>query len=197
MKQRVIAFLVCLCMVLITPLGYAAEGVSYEKGLESYIDENLGISLKRTIDKNGVITVIATDLKSMDTHIIINSHGKITVDGVPFTLKSEQIPVENDNHLIPLGEWGAWNYGYETFSTGGLTTVIIAGMILAFCPWVGAKIVAVVAAGVAGKYDTLGIRCRIRYRTDGDLTCYERYTSFYGDGRLIYGPYRDARCSYQ
>ncbi|EPZ61863.1 hypothetical protein H477_5911 [[Clostridium] sordellii ATCC 9714] len=45
--------------------------------------------------------------------------------------------------------------------------------------------IAVVAAAVAGKYDKLTIKYKIRYGSDGRYNHYERVTTFYGDGKYI------------
>lgn len=88
--------------------------------------------------------------------------------------------------------WGAWkNFETDKIKTGGLTTSVICGIIVLKVGWCPAGIAATVAGITAGKYDVLSTKGRIRYGRDSRYQYYQRETKFYGDGKLIYGPFTD------
>ncbi len=125
----------------------------------------------------------------------------IYLDGELFSNKVVMLDLENslqkpaiDPPLISVNAttWGSWQNGETiTINTGGLTTAVICGLIALKVGWCPVGVVSAVAAAVAGKYDVLKIKCKIRYGYDSTYSYYERQTRFYGDGKLIYGPYTD------
>jgi len=146
------------------------------------------------------VTVFVKALDGTIQNTLINDNGKVYLDGkvlnnnLTNNLYSKSSNLYYGSSLYNTTEsitWGPWQSSYQEIETGGLATVIIAGLIVAYCPWVPLKTASIIAGAVASKYDTLGIDIQIRYGNDGEYYYYERYTDFYGDGTHVYGPFYD------
>lgn len=189
-----------LCLACLLTFGhapaYANAGspvtANSEKTAEVYTFAD-GSSLRRWMSPSGVVNVVVKDSND-EIVLTLQNDAMARADGQEL-LSADAVTVSGTS---PYGEhWGPWHEGSQTVKTGGMTTAIIAGIIAAAAPWVTVRICASIAATVAAKYETVGIETKTRYRTEGAMTCYERLTTFYGDGVYISGPHRDGRCSYQ
>ncbi|MTI48891.1 MAG: hypothetical protein FH761_13685 [Firmicutes bacterium] len=199
-KKELLAILLIACLIITAfPLNIFATEEYFSSDKEVYTDEELGFTLERNIDDDK-ITVFVKTLKGVIQNTIVNDNGKIYLDGNELNnnfidnLSSKSSNLDHSSSLYSTTEsidWGSWHYSSDEISTGGLSTAIIAGIIAATAPWVGITIIGVIAAAVAGKYDTIQIEWQIRYGDDDEFFYYERYTDFYGDGTHIGGPYYD------
>ncbi len=189
-----------LCLACLLAFGHAqayadaeiSVASSSEKAAEVYTFAD-GSSIKRWMLPSGVVKVVVLD--SSGEVVFTLENDAMTDKYGQELLSAERVVVSSSS---PYGEnWGPWHEGSQTFKTGGMTTAVIAATIAAAAPWVAVRICAAVATTVASKYDSVGIVTKTRYRTEGAKTCYERLTTFYGDGAYISGPHRDGRCSYQ
>ncbi|CEJ75511.1 Uncharacterised protein [[Clostridium] sordellii] len=164
-----------------------------KKSVESYTDESLGAIYDKVVDGNKTtITIKSLDGKVLNTLTDINN--EIYLDGKKISVDSSENYKSNDNSLEKDFEinssraairWGKWQYNTMYIKTGGLATATIAGLIALKAGWTPVGGIAVVAAAVAGKYDKLTIKYKIRYGSDGRYNHYERVTTFYGDGKYI------------
>ena len=164
-----------------------------KKSVESYTDESLGAIYDKVVDGNKTtITIKSLDGKVLNTLTDINN--EIYLDGKKISVDSSENYKSNDNSLEKDFEinssraavrWGKWQYNTIYIKTGGLATATIAGLIALKAGWTPVGGIAVVAAAVAGKYDKLTIKYKIRYGSDGRYNHYERVTTFYGDGKYI------------
>jgi len=193
MKRKFLVILLTACLFVTTlPLNIYADQGGLSNSKEFYTDENLNFTLERIID-NGKVTVFVKSPDGSIQHTLINDNGKVYLDGkvIDKNLINNLYSKSSNLYKSSSISWGPWQSSYQTINTGGLGTAIIAGLIAVYCPYVPITVIAVIAAAVAGKYDTVGINIRIRYGSDDEYYYYERYTDFYGDGEHIYGPFYD------
>lgn len=146
------------------------------------------------INEENKTTVIIKSLDGIVLHTIVNYNGTIYLDGELFEYGYPKTIDLEPNEMSINSNWGPWLRNTEYIPTGGLTTAVIAGLIVAKAGWTPLGIVAAVATVTAGKYDEIQIQIQIRYRNDGTYHYYERVTEFFGDGSRIVvpgNPYRD------
>lgn len=126
-------------------------------------------------------------------HVVTNIDGIVRLDGEFLHRIAEEevfkMPLALEQRATIT--WGPWQSSSDTIRTGGLATVTIAAVIVATCPWVPAKGAAAAAGVIANAYESIEIRWKIRYGNDGTYQHYERETSFYGNGKRLYGPLKD------
>ncbi|WP_313346356.1 hypothetical protein [Sedimentibacter sp.] len=193
--KRFLTFLLTICLICLFPINVYAAQVDLSNNIEIYADKLLEDYTFERVIGNGSVTVFIKSMDGTVQHILINNNGNIYLDGELINnriINNAYAYDENSlSNTIESITWGPWQSSYQEIETGGLTTVIIAGLILLFAPWISVKVAAVIAGAVAGKYDIVGIDIEIRYGTDDEYLHYQRYTDFYGDGEHVYGPYYD------
>jgi len=191
---------IALVCATLTSTVFAAEK-DILSSREIYTDKNLGAIFERIIDDKQV-TVLIKSIDGSIEHTLVRNGDTATLDG---EILDEQICnsvtkfAGSMNYFTSPAllrapaavNWEAWQTSSETINTGGLATVAIAGLIMLFSPWIGLSVAAVLAGSIAGKYDTVKIRWKMRYGTDNKYLYYERVTDFYGDGKHFAGPYKD------
>ncbi len=91
---------------------------------------------------------------------------------------------------VTWGPWSAWQS--EDIPTGGLSVAVICGLIASYAPWLT---IPAIAAIVAGKYDTITLKFRMRWGEKGNYEYYERQTKIYADGKQVGGVYTDTGVS--
>lgn len=193
-KKRFVASLVIIClMISYAPLNVFANDITDK---EIYVSKELGVTFERTIEKDKIIVNIKSSDGSL-LHKLMNYDGDTYLDGeiISSNIVSEINDFEiNKTYLESnLGSkdisWGPWQTNtIATIQTGGLTTVIIAGLIALYAGWCPLGVISAIASFTAGKYDELKIKVSIRYGSDDIYYYYQRYTYFYGDGELIPSP---------
>lgn len=189
MKKRLSIFLSILFWVMAPMTAYAmADSVNISLKMENDIF-NSEFTLERTFEQGKVIAVA----RGQDGSILAkaeNRNGAIYLDGAYLgrgEAVAEQL-ISSTTRAIPDDiDWGSWSKSETyTLKTGGLTTAAISAM----APQAGVRIAAAVASVVAGKYDELSWNAEVRYGYDSDgVMYYHSKWYFYGDGKLIYGPY--------
>lgn len=205
MKRKVLAVLL-LVSILVSSSSFNVLANAGENGAESeiaetYTDLENQYTLER-VKENDKVIIYVKSLDGSIQHILTNENGIVKMDGyfvgqsysnsLPWNASSTTL---NSTRAVQWGDWSANDSG--DISTGGLSVAIIGGLVAAFAPWATLKVVGVVAAAIAGKYDTLLITWQIRYGFDEQYSYYERNTWYYGDGKLITGPIMDKGKEYK
>lgn len=188
-KRKVLSCLLIICLSLTCiPFNAFAEEV---KSTETFTVKELGVIYERTIENDKIIVnILSLDGKVLHTIEKIGEYGYL--DGELVYQENSNIDKFGINSLMTTTksksvDWGSWSSKTEIadFKTGGLTTVIIAGFIVAYAPQVSLTVAGIIAGAAAGMYKKITIKVKIRYGSDDEYQYYERYTYFYGDGELI------------
>lgn len=143
---------------------------------------------------------VIVNVKSPDgtlIHTLMDYNGKTYLDGVVISgsNNSKKIGLDVDELKADLKtvaasssiSWGSWQASTvaKDVKTGGLSTALVAALIVLYARWCPLGVIATIAAVIAGSYDTLTIKVKMRYGEDDEYLYYQRYTYFYGDGNLI------------
>ncbi|WP_432406368.1 hypothetical protein [Wukongibacter sp. M2B1] len=190
LKNRLLtSLLIVSLLVSAIPFNAFASKVST---FETYVSKELGVTLERIVDGNKV----TVNVKSPDgtlIHTLMDYNEKTYLDGavISGSNNSKKIGFDVEELKADLKtasasssiSWGSWQTSTvaKDVKTGGLSTALVAALI-AWCPL---GVIATIAAVVAGSYDTLTIKVKMRYGEDDEYLYYQRYTYFYGDGNLI------------
>lgn len=186
MLKKMTALLLSLSMsLMMTFAAYADPHNTVKK--ESY---EIGGYILEENTYGSDATVYVKDSSGVVMNTITRINGKVYLDGLFLGEVSDGISLTTDGISLYANDitWGPWQQTVTTsFKTGGLATAVIAGLLAAFCPYLGVKVVGVIASAAAGKYDEISFYADIRYGSDSsDIGYYERKTYFYGDGKLFY-----------
>jgi hypothetical protein len=207
MKKRLFLFFaLTLCLTInafpISAFANQTEPLAVKDSIVSIEDDGQNYTIERTV-KNNNVTVLIKDSSKKIVHTIKKVNGAIYVDEkiINATIVTEKPSFTTNPQLseqlraATSVKWGSWVANSSTFDTGGLTTVVISGIIVLECPWVPVQVAAIVAGSVAGMYEKVKVNSAIRYGTDSTYQYYERNTTFYGvngnTSKKIYGPTTD------
>ena len=190
-----LTFLLIFSLVFIQPLSCFGESTGVT---EIYIGK--GFTIKRTIDGDSVFA--ETTDKDGNTYIASYIDGVLRLDdeiimvstNMDFLSSKSEFDFDSTDYMVMSDVvWGSWSTSSETIQTGGKSTYAIATLISVVCPWVGFSLLLDVAAQIAYNYDSIVIKWKMRYGEDNTYIYYQRYTSIYGNGTLIGGPWYDSR----
>lgn len=180
-----------LVVAMIIPMGVigvAAETPGLdEKANEVYYSEEFGGTFSRSIEGDVVTVRWIPENSDEDGFTLVNNNGVVTLDEDRFlTLDSfnnvNSVDLSQSDMLSTTANitWGKWQTFSERVETGGVPTVVVAGVIATVAPWLSVKVIASVVAGVASsEYYT--VSGKIRYGSDDTYYYYERYTSLQTD----------------
>lgn len=163
---------------------------SVNSTVETYEVKEFGVVYEKIIMEDKTIM----NIKSLDgviIHTLMDYNGSTYLDGDVISVnKNNCVNIPDVLPAPPLKSdtisWGSWQTNtIATIDTGGLPAAIIYGLIALYAGWCGIGIISSVAAATAGTYDELEIKVKMRYGTDDKYLHYQRYTYFYGDGKLI------------
>lgn len=191
--KKVISYLLFICMFMSSlPLNAFA---STQNSTETFTSVELGVILEKVIT-NDKITVYTKSLDGKLLHTGTNDNGQIFFDGKYMpewsdsknSFATESTKMNLKGISTTSSDWSNWSYDTDTIQTGGLSTAAIAGLIALKAGWTPLGVAAVIAAAVAGKYDTIRIDWQTRYKADSKFQYVERNTTFYGDGKFISVP---------
>ena len=185
MKKMLSLILAVAMIIPMGVIGVAAEAPDLdEKANEVYYSEEFGGTFSRSIEGDVVTVRWIPENSNEDGFTLVNNNGVVTLNGDRFlTLDGfSNVDLSQSDMLSTTSNitWGKWQTFSDRVETGGIPTIVVAGVIAAAAPWLSVKIIASVVAGVASsEYYT--VSGKIRYGSDDTYYYYERYTSLQTD----------------
>ncbi len=200
--KKFFSFLTITSLIMVSSLCTAAAESQYQlsenRSATIIPCPDLGVYYERIVEDNSTTVLIKGEdgvlqdtLLLKDGNVYLN--GSFLFSNTNNTVSSVASDFFASNSIeLKSVSWGQWlDCAPITIKTGGLSTAVICGLISLNVGWCPLGVATAVASIVAGKYDTLKVTAKIRYGTEGSYIRYERKTWFYGDGKLIYGPFTD------
>lgn len=198
MKRLCSLMLILIMVAVYSAPAFATTGsVVDDLDSDNYIAGEVNAKYERNVSETGIVTVTVKSLEDDSTLAVVqNINGEIYLDGtmvyeIPVTT-SNSMHFENERSLlepfasstITWANWSTWQTVLDEYPTGGISMAILYGVVAAVCPWVGFSAISGALGVIAGSYDYITIKMRIRYGNDGKMFYYERQTRFYGDSVL-------------